>query len=58
MKKSELVRLLKKAGFQQEQGGVHEIWTKEGFPRIPIPRNPRDIPKGTAEKILKAAGIK
>ncbi|MCP4756151.1 MAG: type II toxin-antitoxin system HicA family toxin [Proteobacteria bacterium] len=38
--------------------GRHEVWKKQGFPSIPVPRHAGDIPKGTAAAILKAAGIK
>jgi predicted RNA binding protein YcfA (HicA-like mRNA interferase family) len=58
MTKREITKLLKKAGFEKHEGGRHEVWKKKGFPLIPIPRHAGDIPKGTAAKIIKAAGIK
>ena len=59
MKKVELERLLKSSGFNKvREGGAHEIWGKEGFPNIPIPRHAGDIPKGTLSSILKVANIK
>ena len=58
MTKRELTRLLKKAGFEKQEGGRHEVWRKQGFPPIPVPRHAGDIPKGTAAAILKTAGIK
>ncbi|MBU2644533.1 type II toxin-antitoxin system HicA family toxin [bacterium] len=56
MTKQELTKILKKAGLEKQAGGRHEIWKKKEFPTIP--RHAGDIPKGTAGKILKAAGIK
>ena len=59
MKKSELIKLLKKEGFEiKREGGNHEIWTKKGFPNIPVPRHKKEIPTGTAHSIIKTAGIK
>ncbi len=58
MTKREIEKLLKKAGFEKFSGGRHDIWKKNSFPPIPIPRHKGDIKKGTAEKILKDAGIK
>ena len=57
MTKREIERLLKKHGFTSKTGGAHDIWTKPGFPPVPVPRHKGDIPKGTANSILKAAGI-
>jgi predicted RNA binding protein YcfA (HicA-like mRNA interferase family) len=56
--KKELENLLKKAGFEKVSGGRHDIWKKLGFPPIPVPRHRGDIKAGTAQKILKAAGIR
>ena len=58
MTKKEIVKLLKKAGFIKREGGRHEVWLKEGFPPVEVPRHKGDIPKGTANKILKQAGLK
>ena len=57
MTKREIEKLLKKAGFVKRTGGKHDIWIKDGFPPIPVPRHKGDIPIGTAKKILKAAGL-
>lgn len=57
MTKRELLKTLKKAGWQFLREGRHEIWGKKGK-TIPIPRHAGDIPKGTADNILKRAGIK
>jgi len=57
MIKRELEKLLKKAGLIKCSGGKHDIWIKPGFPPLPVPRHKGDIPRGTAENILKAAGM-
>ena len=57
MTKRELLKILNQAGWQYLREGRHEIWGKGGK-TIPIPRHTGDIPRGTAEKILKRAGIK
>jgi len=58
MTKQGLEKLLKKAGFVRRHGGRHDVWTKQGYPPIPVPRHKGDIPKGTVQSILKATGIK
>ncbi len=58
MKKSELIRLLKSKDFTKtRESGPHEIWHKEGFKIIPVPKNAGEISSGTLAKILKLAGI-
>jgi len=57
MTKREIEKLLKKAGFKKRPGRKHDIWTKVGFPPVPVPRHKGDIPIGTAKSILKAAGL-
>ncbi len=39
-------------------GGRHDIWVKDGFPPVAVPRHKGDLKKGTAKSILKAAGLK
>ena len=61
MKTSELVRKVKKAGCHiKRHGSRHDVWvnptTGETFS---LPRHPsEEVPKGTAEQIMKAAGVK
>jgi len=61
LKTSELIKLLKEAGcLFVSHGGEHDFWysplTKK---RIPVPRHlSKEIPTGTANKILKDAGLK
>ncbi len=57
MTKREIEKLLKKAGFLKKSGGRHDIWTKKGFPPIPVPRHRGDIPEGTAKSIIKTAQL-
>lgn len=57
MTKRELLKILKKSGWQFLREGRHEIWGKAGK-TIPIPRHAGDIPTDTVENILKRAGIK
>ena len=57
MTKYELEKLLKQARFEKHAGGKHDIWTKKGFPPIPVPRHKGDIPKGTLKSILKSAKL-
>ena len=56
--KRELLKIIKKLGYQKSREGKHEIWEKLGFKSIPVPRHKGDIPKGTVEKMLKDAGVK
>lgn len=57
MTKRELEKKLQDAGFTFEHGGNHDLAIR-GKQKIPIPRHKGDIPKGTADSILKAAGLK
>ena len=60
MKTRDLVKLLKKSGcFCIREGGNHEIWYSPmtGL-KFPVWRHTGEIPTGTLEQILKAAGIK
>ncbi len=59
MTKRELEKLLKKDGWQIISGARHDMAVKKGTNvKIPIPRHKGDIPIGTANNILKDAGIK
>ena len=59
MKKHELVRALKKAGWNITPGGNHDLATHPEKPgiKIPIPRH-REINEYTARGILESAGLK
>lgn len=56
MKKKMIVSLLKKSGYQEFHGSKHDIFKKDGFPPITVPRH-TEISERTAKKILKQAGI-
>ncbi len=58
MKKAELEKKLKKNGFQVSSGSKHDLWTKEGYPTLAVPRHKGDIPTGTLNNLLKQAGLK
>lgn len=59
MTKRELEKLLKEAGWEIISGTRHDMAVKDGSStKIPIPRHKGDIPKGTANNILKAAGLR
>lgn len=61
MKASEIVKLLKKNDcFFVEHGKEHDKWHSNRTGKdIRIPRHPsKDVQKGTAERILKDAGLK
>lgn len=57
MTKRELEKILSSHGWIRQRQRKHEVWGKDGM-TIPIPRHKGDIPKGTANNILKRAGIK
>ena len=61
MKTSELVKILKKNGcFFVEHGKEHDKWHSDltgNDVRIPIHKS-KEIPTGTADRILKDVGLK
>ena len=59
MTSNEIIKLLKKAGYEIIAGAKHDkAIHKESGKMIAIPRHKGDVPKGTAHNILKEAGIK
>lgn len=56
MKRTIIVTLLKKAGYEEFHGSKHDMFRKDGCHPIAVARH-RDIPEGTARKILKQAGV-
>ena len=60
MKLSELIKILKMNGIVfLSHGRNHDKYVnKENGAVIIVPRHSKEIPTGTAEKILKDAGIK
>ena len=59
MTKRELEKKLLKAGWVITNGKAHDLATNPLKPgiKIPIPRHKGDIPKGTANSILKDAEL-
>ena len=60
MKTSELIKLLKQAGFKKSgEGGNHtEFLNPTTGKKIYVWRHKKEVPTGTANKILKDAGLK
>ena len=60
MTEREIIKLLKDNGWYIEEGSKHHLATNPNKPgiKIPIPRHRKDIPIGTINNILKAAGLK
>jgi mRNA interferase HicA len=56
MKRIDLIRKLKNAGYRSDRNGDHEIFEKQGCRSVQIP-NHREINENTARQILKIAGI-
>ncbi|GMO36997.1 MAG: hypothetical protein Ta2F_13090 [Termitinemataceae bacterium] len=57
MKRIDLLKKLKAAGYYSVRNGDHEIFEKVGCRSVQVP-NHREINKNTAKSILKIAGIK
>lgn len=60
MTEREVLKLLKANGWTVKPGTKHSLATNPDKPgtKIPIPRHKGDIPPGTLNNILKAAGLK
>lgn len=61
LKPAQVIRKLRKAGFvfDRHAKGSHEIWYNPQTSRhTVVPNHPgRDIPKGTLQAVIKAAGL-
>ena len=57
MKRKDLIKKLKAAGYRLDRTGNHSIFEKPGSRPVQVP-NHREINEYTAKAILKAAGIK
>lgn len=57
MTKLELERKFREAGWTLRHGTRHDHAVSPTGQVVPIPRHTGDIPKGTARKILKKAGL-
>jgi len=60
MKYNELWKILKKAGWKQIHGRKHDLAVdpRNSSHLIPVPRHKGEVPAGTADSILKEAGLK
>ncbi len=61
MKASEMTKMLKEAGCRIERhGSSHDIWYSPITQRLfQVPRHQsKELPKGTANKIMKDAGLR
>lgn len=60
MTTSELIKILKAAGCRPVRSGAsHEIWFSPiSNKKFPVSRHKKEIPAGTANAILKQAGLK
>jgi len=60
MKTQELIKILRKHGcFIKRNGSWHDIWYSEiSHKEFTVPRHKNEIPIGTLNNILKAAGLK
>ena len=57
MKRRDLIKKLKAAGYRLDRTGDHTIFEKPGSSPVQVP-NHREINEYTAKSILKTAGIK
>lgn len=58
LKRRDLIKRLEGDGWKfKRSGGNHDIYEKNGFPKIQIPRH-TEINEYTAQGILKKAGLK
>lgn len=60
MKQSEIIKLLRQNGFRiKREGKEHTIyWNPDTKKEVQIPRSKKELKTGTANKILKDAGLK
>jgi len=57
MKRVDLIKHLKSAGYHLARKEGHAIYEKEGSRAVQVPHH-REVSKYTAEQILKIAGLK
>jgi len=60
MTERQVLKALKASGWEIQEGAKHHLATHPEKPgiKIPVPRHRGDIPIGTVNNILKAAGLK
>ena len=57
MKRRDLIKKLKTAGYKLDRSGDHAIYEKEGCRSVQVP-NHREIKEPLANKILRDAGLR
>jgi predicted RNA binding protein YcfA (HicA-like mRNA interferase family) len=57
MKRRDLIKKLRKAGYREDRNGNHAIYEKEDARPVQVP-NHTEINENTADAILKAAGLR
>ena len=57
MKRRDLIKKLKAAGYRLDRNGDHAIYEKPGYPPVQVP-NHREVNEETAKAILRIAGLK
>ena len=57
MTKLEIERKFKAAGWKIVHGSKHDLLVSPTGQKIALPRHKGDVPKGTAQKILREAGL-
>jgi predicted RNA binding protein YcfA (HicA-like mRNA interferase family) len=54
----QIIRKLKKLGFDRQAAGSHEIWFNPATDKYTtIPNHPGDMPEGTLRAILRQANV-
>ncbi len=56
MKRRDLIKRLKAAGYKLDRNGDHSIYEKPGSRPVQVPKH-RELNEFTAQKILKDAGL-
>ena len=57
VKRRDLIKILKSAGYKRDRNGDHAIYEKKGCRPVQVP-NHNEINENTAKSILRAAGLK
>lgn len=59
MNTQELIKKIKKTSHLKEHGKKHDIWVNDTTGQMfTVPRHKAEVPVGTANSILKSAGLK
>ena len=58
MKYSELIRMLERDGWELHRSKKHRIYRHPQKGQLTVPFHSKEVPSGTANRILKDAGLK